>query len=124
MTANHVLEEVSKAGLTLRLTTTGSINARPVDRLTPALRERLKAHKADLVVALRQLPPLKHKATPVASVSNELDRELLEAAMRCCDHWNDGPEARAQMVADIRATPQHHRQELLEHFQAWYGKPK
>lgn len=124
MTVSHVLEEVSKAGLTLRLTTAGSINARPVDRLTPVLRELLKAHKADLVVALRQPTPLMHKATPVASVGDELDHQLLHAAMRCCDYWSDGPEARAQMVAEIRATPQHHRQELLEHFQAWYGKPK
>jgi hypothetical protein len=72
----------------------------------------------------RQQPPAKREA-PVAAVANdELDRQLLEAAMRCCDYWNDGPEARAQMVADIRATPQHHRQELLEHFQAWYEKSK
>ncbi len=124
MTVSHALQEVSKAGLTLRLTDTGGINARPAERLTPALRELLKAHKADLVVALRQPTPLKHKAMPVALVSDELDRQLLEAAMRCCDYWNDSPEARAQMVADIRATPQHYRQELLEHFQEWYGKPK
>jgi len=124
MTVGHVLEEVSKAGLTLRLTTAGSINARPVDRLTPALRELLKAHKADLAAALSQQAPLERKAPQVASAGDELDSRLLEAAMRCCDYWNDGAEARAQMVAEIRATPQHHRQELLEHFQAWCGKAK
>jgi hypothetical protein len=124
MTVSHVLEEVSKAGLTLRLTPAGSINARPVDRLTPALRDLLTAYKADLVVALREQPLSKRTAPPVVIADADLDHRLFEAAMRCCDHWNDGPEARAQMVADIRATPQHHRQELLEHFQAWYGKPK
>jgi hypothetical protein len=118
MTVSHVLEEVRKAGLTLRLTTAVSINARPVDRLTPALRELLKGHKADLAAALERDAP------QVAAVVDELDCKLLEVAMRCCDYWNDGAEPRAQMVADIRATPQHHRQELLEYFQAWYGKPK
>lgn len=124
MTVSHVLEEVGKAGLTLHLTAAGNINAKPVDRLTSDLRELLKAHKADLVVALRQLSPLQRKSMPIAAARDELDRQLLEAAMRCCDHWKDGPEARAQMVAEIRATPRDQRQNLLEHFQAWYGKPK
>ena len=124
MTVSHVLEEVSKAGLTLRLTTAESINARPLDRLTPALRELLNAHKADLAAALSQQAPLERKAPQVAAACDDLDSKLLEAAMRCCDYWNDGAEARAQMVAEIRATSRHHRQELLEHFQAWYGKPK
>lgn len=124
MTVSLVLEKVSKAGLTLRLSTSGSINARPVDRLTPALRDLLKAHKTDLVAALRQQTPAKRIAPSAAIADDELDRQLLEAAMRCCDYWKDGPEARAQMVAEIRATPRDQRQDLLEHFQAWYGKPK
>jgi hypothetical protein len=124
MTVSHVLQEVGKAGLTLRLTPAGSINARPVDGLTPALRELLKLHKDDLVAALKQKAPAKRTAPTVTVPDDDLDRQLFEAAMRCCDHWNDDPEARAQMVADIRATPQLHRKELLEHLQAWYGKPK
>jgi hypothetical protein len=124
MTVSHILEEVRNAGLTLRLTTTGKINARPVDRITPTLREQLKTHRADLAIALSKPLRIKRKATPAATSGDELDRLLHEAAMRCCDHWNDGPEARAQMVAEIRATPKHHRQALLEHFQCWYGKPK
>lgn len=54
MTVGQLLEKVSKAGLTLRLTDTGGINARPADRITPAMRDLLKAHKTDLVAALRQ----------------------------------------------------------------------
>ena len=50
--------------------------------------------------------------------------QLLAAAMLCCDYWMDSPEARAQMVADICGTPQHNRQELLEHFLVAYGKSK
>ncbi len=124
MPVSHVLEEVSKAGLTLHLTAMGSINAKPVDRLTPALRDLLKAHKTDLVTALRQETPTKRIAPPAAVADDELDCQLLGAAMRCCDYWKDGPEARAQMVAEIRATPRDQRQDLLEYFQAWYGKPK
>jgi hypothetical protein len=60
---------------------------------------------------------------PASGVCGELD-QLLAAAMRCCDYCMDGPEARAQMVADICGTPQHHRQELLEHFLVAYGQAK
>lgn len=49
---------------------------------------------------------------------------LLEAAMRACDYWGDSPAARAQMVADICGTPQHHHQELLEHFLTAYIQAK
>jgi hypothetical protein len=49
---------------------------------------------------------------------------LLEAAMRACDYWGDRDQARAEMVADIEATPQHLRQDLLEHFLVAYGKAK
>ena len=49
---------------------------------------------------------------------------LLEAAMSACDYWGDSPAARAQMVADICGTPQHHQQELLEHFLIAYGQAK
>ena len=49
---------------------------------------------------------------------------LLEAAMRCCDCWNDGKAARAEMVSDVMAIPLHQRQDLLEHFRSAYGKAK
>ena len=49
---------------------------------------------------------------------------LLEAAMRACDYWGDSPAARAQMMTDICGTPQHYRQELLEHFLIAYGQAK
>ena len=73
--------------------------------------------------------PAMSKAPPTpASASGSGDdgelEQLLAAAMRCCDYWMDSPEARGQMVADICGTPQHHRQELLEHFLVAYGKAK
>jgi hypothetical protein len=54
-------------------------------------------------------------------MSADLIAALLEAAMRVCDCYGDGPEAREQMRADVLATPPHLRQDLLDHFQ---GKPK
>ena len=124
MSVGDVLKEVSRVGLTLRLTALGGINAKPLDRLTPALRDLLKEHKADLVLVLSQQTRMKHKTQKVASVEDELDGQLLAAAMLCCDHWNDGPVARAEMVVDIKATPHHLRQDLLDHFLSAYGKPK
>jgi len=50
----------------------------------------------------------------------ELDRHLLEAAMRACDFWGDGQVARAEMFADVKATPHHLRKDLLEHFLSTY----
>jgi hypothetical protein len=54
----------------------------------------------------------------------ELERQLIEVAMRACDQWGDSAQARAEMVADIKATPQRLRQNLLEHFLVAYGKAK
>lgn len=46
---------------------------------------------------------------------------LTEAAMRACDAWGDGPEARAAMRRDCLATPEHLRADLLAHFRTAYG---
>jgi len=124
MSVGDVLKEVSRVGLILRLTSEGVINAKPVDRLTPALRYLLKAHKAELAAILNQQTHLKHEEPKVVPTEDELDDQLLEAAMRACDFWNDGIGARAEMVADIKATPQHLRQNLVEHFLNAYGKAK
>ena len=124
MSVGDVLKEVSRVGLTLSLTTLGGINAKPVDRLTPALRDLIKEHKADLALVLSQQTHMKREEPKVVPTADELDGQMLEAAMRCCDHWNDGPAARAEMVADLKATPQHLRQDLLDHFLSTYGKAK
>lgn len=46
---------------------------------------------------------------------------LLKAAMRACDHFGDGPEARAEMSRQCLNTPPHLRVDLLDHFRAVYG---
>jgi len=55
-----------------------------------------------------------------ADENSELDRQLLEAAIRACDFWGDSQAARIEMVADIKATPHHLRKDLLEHFLSTY----
>ena len=47
-------------------------------------------------------------------------KKLLAAAMRACDHWGDGPEAREQMRRECLETPPHLRADLLEHFRREY----
>lgn len=45
-----------------------------------------------------------------------LTARLHDAAMRACDHYGDGPEARDAMAQSIRETPEHLRADLLEHY--------
>lgn len=51
-------------------------------------------------------------------------KELIEAAMKACDHFNDSPAAREQMRMDCEATPPHLVGDLTEHFQKTYPKSK
>ena len=51
-------------------------------------------------------------------------QELIAAAMRASDHWNDGPVARQQMVKDCLDTPLELRPELLDSFFTNYPKAK
>jgi hypothetical protein len=58
------------------------------------------------------------------TIDDKLMEQLLAAAMRVCDFWGDSQVVRAEMVADVKATPQHLRQDLLDHFLCAYGKAK
>jgi len=92
------------------------------------------ANRADLTGAKNPgAPHTRQMVSQVATLAvsqtekcptDSVDIALLEAAMRACDYWGDSPAARAQMVADVCGTPQHHRQELLEHFLIAYGQAK
>lgn len=52
---------------------------------------------------------------------------LLKTAMRVCDLWGDGVNARKSMQKDIETLPEAHLQELYSHFvetyNAFKGKP-
>lgn len=47
---------------------------------------------------------------------------LLDAAMRTCDHWQDGPEARQAMRQQIEQTPPHLHRDLTDHFRQSYPR--
>lgn len=49
-------------------------------------------------------------------------RELIEAALRACDHHGDNEAEREQMRQDVQNTPPHLRPDLLDHFDSAYRK--
>lgn len=59
-----------------------------------------------------------------AITSHMLMRELLESAMRCCDHFQDNLQARADMTHQCRETPPHLAEDLLNYFNKTYGVKK
>lgn len=98
--------------------------------------EKAKAHFSQK----RQEPTDETDKTPLSSVlsvppapvfekhaSNDSDEAaLLEALLaeadRVCDHWGDGPEARAQMREDVLAVAKDQWRDLLDHFRRAYPK--
>ena len=120
MTVEQLLEEVCNAGLTLGLTDTGSIKVTPKELITPTIRKLINTNKSVLVKALDCSSTRQGTSTDVV----ELESQLIKAAMLACEHWGDSQAARIEMVADIKATPHHLRQDLLEYFLSAYGKAK
>ena len=78
----------------------------PAGKLSPSQRAAVLTHKPDLIAYLLE--------------SSRITVQLLEAAMRRCDQFNDGEKARQDMREQVLETPPHLRQDLLGHF---LGKP-
>jgi hypothetical protein len=112
----HILERARQAELTLRLNEGGGLNVSPRHRITPALRELFVAYKSDLVSALRQQAP------PPAA--DDLWLRLEAIANKCCDHWQDSAERRAEMLHCLRAMTSEWQRHWLDHLEASYGNPK
>ena len=55
-------------------------------------------------------------ATPGALTAHRLTNELIAAAMRRCDQFNDNEAARQEMRRDCLALPPHLQADLLDHF--------
>lgn len=102
MTAADVCGLVFNAGLTMHADG-AELVLKPAAKLTPELRALLVEHKPEL------LDLIHHAGT--------LTAELLARAMAICGHHDDSDKARADMRADIEATPAHLRADLLAHFQ-------
>ncbi len=74
----------------------------PVELLTDEIRQLLREYKPALLGFL-------------ADVQQTTDK-LIEAAMLVCERHADIEQARADMRADVLATPPHLRADLLRHF--------
>ncbi len=109
MTAAMLYRQAIESGVSLRLVD-GKVkvsgNAALLAEFVPQLRE----HKPELIQLLQE--------------AHETTTALIAAAMRACDHFNDGPAAREQMRNDCLATPPHLTADLLAHFNETYPKVK
>ncbi len=106
MCADALLQELLQAGIEPALTPDGQSITVPAGRLTDTQRAAIRQFKRELVERLQE--------------SARLTIELLAAAMRACDHWGDGPEAREQWKQDVLNTPHHLRPDLLAHLNKEY----
>jgi hypothetical protein len=117
---------------TARLETQESSDNQPRKPIEPLEQKAPEGFLGSIGRAIGHLPESANARSeitkPLPSVpvdeDHDLSRHLLEAAMLACDFWGDSQTARAEMVADIKATPSNRHQELLEHFLAAYGKAK
>ena len=106
MAAHAIFEELQACGIGLEVEADGRLTA-PANALTPQQRARVKAHRDELIRLILQ--------------AQRTTDDLLAAAMRCCDAFNDSPAARAQMRRDILNTPPDLQQDLLDYFKTHYG---
>lgn len=102
MNARTVLFDLLASGIEPGLTDDKTGIVVPAGRLTPAQRQAVLEHKAELIEYLIETSRLTH--------------HLLVAAMRRCDQFNDNAAAREAMRADVLATPLHLRRDLLDYF--------
>lgn len=101
MRAMELIERADAAGVDL-VVVDGRLKARGSPEAVAALAPILRPHRAELIRCMQD--------------SAVLTEHLLRAAMRACDRHGDGAEARAQMHADVLATPPELREGLLRHF--------
>jgi hypothetical protein len=106
MNPTTILAELWADGVSITVAPDNANLVAPANRLTPAQREFIKAHKPALIDFLMQA-----RATTDA---------VIAAAMRRCDQFNDNEAAREQMRQDVLTVPPHQQADLLDHFN---GKP-
>lgn len=106
MNPHEILIALWADGVMVKLTPDANNLAVPAGRLNNHQRELLLSNKAALVTYL--------VSAHTTTVS------LIAAAMRRCDQFNDGADARAEMRQQCLELPPHLQADLLEHFQ---GKP-
>lgn len=99
MTPGLIFRNLHIAGIYVRAED-GKLLVSPMSLLTSEDRQLLQDHKPELIDFLQSMTLV----------------ELLEAADRVCGYYGDGAQARADMRADVLATPSHLQADLLDHF--------
>lgn len=106
MNPSTILVELWDAGVSIELAPDGVNLAAPAGRLTPSQRDFVKANKPALINFLVQA-----RATT---------SQVIAAAMRRCDEFNDSDQAREEMRQQCMELSPAMQADLLAHFQ---GKP-
>ena len=106
MNPTAILSDLLDSGIEPTVTPDGNGIEVPAGRLTADQRRAILAHKQELIACIQE--------------SARITTELLNAAMRACDAWNDTAQARDQMRRECLETPPHLRTELLAHFKRAY----
>lgn len=102
MTPEIILADLLASGIEPGVTPDKTGIVVPTGKLSPAQRAAVLAHKPDLIAYLLE--------------SSRITAQLLDAAMRRCDQFNDSGKARQDMREQILEIPPHLRPDLLEHF--------
>lgn len=106
MTAVTVLADLLQNGIEPTISDDGQHIEVPAGCLTEAQRHAILACKPELIDHIKE--------------AERVTSELLAAAMRACDYWQDSPEAREQMRRECLAVPPELREELRQHFEREY----
>ena len=102
MTPETILADLLASGIEPSVTPDKTGIVVPAGKLTEAQRAAVLGHKPALIECILE--------------SARVTKQLLEAAMRRCDQFNDSEKARQDMRKQVLETPPHLRQDLLEHF--------
>lgn len=102
MTPDNILLDLVESGIKVQLTPDWKHIEITGEALTDHQRASILANRAALIRRLIE-------------VSRQRD-QVLRAAMRVCDRWHDGTQARADMKRDVMETPIYLLPDLYNHF--------
>ncbi|QNN55975.1 hypothetical protein H9K76_15430 [Diaphorobacter ruginosibacter] len=106
MSAEAILADLLAHGIEPEVTEDGAHLTVPAGVLTPDQRVAIRDNKAALILCIQE--------------SARTTAELLDAAMRACDHHNDSPQAREEMRRQCLEIPPFQRADLANHFKSQY----
>ena len=100
MTPETILADLLASGIEPSVTADKTGIVVPAGKLTEAQRAAVLGHKPALIECILE--------------SARVTQQLLEAAMRRCEQFNDSEKAQQDMRQQVLETPLHLRQDLLE----------